>query len=387
MRRLRVAVVAPFGADPVNGVLVAAVASAAAVANRGVQVEMWLPHRWPADGFEAHVRRLDEAGVPRVVLHPERRTRAWLPRQALSRAAARDVDVVHLHSVFSPHMAQLARAAARPYVVTPHGGYSAAALQRSRWRKRVALATVEGWLLCNASAVVALTPAEAAELPGCVGRSTVQVVPNGVDPPPSVDDGALRRELELGPDDLLAVFAGRLDATHKGLDRLIDAVAGEPAWTLALVGPDVRGDGAALQARARRLGAGERVRFLGLRQGPALHEALAGGDVFALCSRWEGLPLTLLEALAHGTPAVVSPPVARAVPVAARGAGWVAPPGRIGAALQAAAQLEACHRGSYRAAALQLASAHRWETVGAQLATLYGRTAITSGSRWSPDGI
>lgn len=375
----RVAVVAPFGADPVNGVLVAAVATAAAVARQGVELEVWLPHPWPAEGFEAHVARLDAAGVARVVLDPQDPPRRWLRRPALARAAARSVDVVHLHSVFSPHVVQLARVVDCPYVFSPHGGYAAAALQRSRLRKRLALATVERRLLRRAAAVVALTEAEFEELLPWTGRTEVVVVPNGVDHPPDVDPGALRRELSLSDNDMLAVFAGRLDATHKGLDALVDGVAEAPGWTLALVGPDERGDRAGLEARARARGAVERCRFLGLRQGTALHEALAGGDVFTLCSRWEGLPLTLLEALAHGTPGLVSPAVERAVPLAARGAGWVSQPERIGATLRVVAAMDREEREIRRAAARQLAGEYRWEGVGSRMAALYEQVACGEG--------
>lgn len=377
----RVAVVAPYGADPVNGVLVAAAAGAAAAARQGVGVELWLPHAWPAEGFGDHLSRLETAGVPSVVLDTGEPARPWLRRSALRRARQRDVDVVHLHSAFSPHVAQLARAVRKPYVLSPHGAYSPAALQRSRWRKRLALATVERRLLRRSAAVVALTAAEQKHLSIWVAGTRLVVIPNGVDPPPPADRGALRRELGLDADAPLAVFAGRLDVAHKGLDDLVAGLADAPGWTLALVGPDDRGDRAVLEAEARRLGVAERCRFLGIRQGGALHDALAGADVLALCSRWEGLPLVLLEALAHGTPAVVSPAVERAVPVAASGAGWVCNPGRVGATLAEIATLGAEERARRADAARALARGYRWEEVGARLAGLYERAGPTSPTR------
>lgn len=371
----RVAVVAPYGADPVNGVLVAAVASAAAAAGQGAAVELWLPHPWPEVDFSEHVSRLDAAGVPQVVLDTRDPPRKWLRPAALRAARQRDVDVVHLHSAFSPHIAQLAWALRRPYVVTPHGAYSPAALRRSRARKLVALATVERAVLRRAQAFVALTDAEAADVGRWTGRTPVVVVPNGVEPPASVDREALRRELRVAPDVPLAVFAGRLDREHKGLDHLVAGLAAAPQWVLALVGPDDRGDRALLEAQARRLGAAERCRFLGLRQGRALHEALAGADVFALCSRWEGLPLALLEALAYGVPAVVSPAVERAVPVAASGAGWVCDPADVGATLRGVAAAGEAERRRRGKAAMHLAGEYRWEQVGRRLAGLYVRLA------------
>ncbi len=52
------------------------------------------------------------------------------------------------------------------------------------------------------------------------------------------------------------------------------------------------------------LGLGDRFRFLGYQSDPI--EVLAAGDVFCLSSRYEGLPIALLEALAIGLPAVVT---------------------------------------------------------------------------------
>lgn len=377
MSARRVAVVAPYGDDPVNGVLAAAVAGAAAAAEQGPAVELWLPHAWPGQGFSDHVARLETAGVPRVVLDTGDPSRQWLRPAALRAARQRDVGILHLHSAFSPHVAQLAWAVRRPYLVTPHGAYSPAALRRSRGRKRLALASVEGAVLRRARAVVALTDAEATDLRPWVDRARVVVVPNGVDPPVAVDRDALRRELDLAAGTPLAVYAGRLDREHKGLDDLVAGLAGAPGWVLALVGPDDRGDRAELERQARHRGVAERCRFLGMRQGPALHEALAGGDVFVLCSRWEGLPLSLLEALARGVPAVVSPAVERAVPVAARGAGWVCPPGGLATVLDAVAAAGQAERRSRGAAAAALAGEYRWEAVGRALADLYARLVTT----------
>jgi glycosyltransferase involved in cell wall biosynthesis len=375
MRQPVIAIVAPFGADPVNGVLVAAVAAAAAASHQGAAVEMWLPHAWPNEGFDAFSARLEDAGVSQVVLDLKEPARQWLRPGALRRARQRAVDLVHLHSVFSPHIWQLAWAVRRPTVITPHGGYSPAALQRGRTRKRVVGAGVERPTLRRADAVVALTDAEAAHLRQWCARCRVEVIPNGVDPAPAVDRGALRRELGVGPETPVAVYAGRLDQGHKGLDHLVAGLADAPGWALALVGPDDRLDRAAIEGQARELGIRDRCHFLGLRQGERLHEALAGADAFTLTSRWEGLPLTLLEALAHGTPAVVTPPVEAAVPVAARGAGWVCAPDEVGAALRAVAALGADERAERAARARELAASYRWDAVGARLAALYERVA------------
>jgi len=67
------------------------------------------------------------------------------------------------------------------------------------------------------------------------------------------------------------------------------------------------GDGelrGALEETARALGLGERIHFLGARQD--VPRLLHAADVFVLSSRWEGNPLSVMEAMAAGRPVVAT---------------------------------------------------------------------------------
>jgi glycosyltransferase involved in cell wall biosynthesis len=85
---------------------------------------------------------------------------------------------------------------------------------------------------------------------------------------------------------------------------LLRALAGlrELPWELWLVGGGER-EGA-VRREALRLDLGDRVRFFGERRD--VPEILAAGHVFVLASRWEGLPLTVLEAMRAGLPVVAA---------------------------------------------------------------------------------
>jgi glycosyltransferase involved in cell wall biosynthesis len=100
----------------------------------------------------------------------------------------------------------------------------------------------------------------------------------------------------------LVLAAGRL-APQKGFDRLIAAwaiVERDPrshGWRLDILGDGP--DGAALQAQARDL-----TRATIRPAMAAIDVAFAEAGLFAASSRFEGLPMVLLEAAAHGVPAV-----------------------------------------------------------------------------------
>ena len=94
---------------------------------------------------------------------------------------------------------------------------------------------------------------------------------------------------------------------QKGLDLLIRAFAALPqqrrtGWRLTLVGDGPERD--ALVGLAHRKGISDAVVFEGFRADPLTFMARAA--IFALPSRFEGMPNALLEAMAMGLPSVVS---------------------------------------------------------------------------------
>jgi glycosyltransferase involved in cell wall biosynthesis len=114
-------------------------------------------------------------------------------------------------------------------------------------------------------------------------------------------DPGLRLELNGGAHGPLVLVPARLDP-QKGHRHLIQAAVEVPGATFLLAG-----DGSerkVLNELAQSLGLGDRVVFLGYRGDiPAL---LAACDLVVLPSLYEGLPLSLLEAMAAGKPVIAS---------------------------------------------------------------------------------
>ena len=137
-----------------------------------------------------------------------------------------------------------------------------------------------------------------------IPASKLSAIPNGIRPRrPRPDRLGLRRQLGLHPSARIALTVGRL-VEQKGFDLLLRAapriVAEQPDSVLAWIGVGPLED--QLRAAVGALGLEGRVRFLGRRRDvPAL---LAASDVLVLPSRFEGLPLAALEAMAAGLPVV-----------------------------------------------------------------------------------
>jgi glycosyltransferase involved in cell wall biosynthesis len=219
------------------------------------------------------------------------RRRPWrFPAAALAvRRAVRETrpDVIH---AYNPAMGLAAGLATRrgrrpPGLVNLQGGAEA------DWPAAVRLVRLSGL------APVACGPGVAAALEEH-GLPPLATVPNAVAPAPPA---AGRSELGLAPGSRLVLAVGRL-VEQKNHALAIRALGALPDTTLAIAGEGpLRAE---LEHLAAEAGVADRVLFLGVR--PDARALMGAADAIVLPSRWEGLPLTALEALASGTPLVAT---------------------------------------------------------------------------------
>ncbi len=268
-----------------------------------------------AEGFPVHV-------VGRL---PGLDLRAVLSLAGLFRRER--VDVVHAHQYTPFFYAAAARRLGRgaPVLFTEHGRHFP-----DYPRKKRMLAN--RLLLGRRDRVVGVGRAVCRALVANEGlpESGVGLVYNGIDLSPfaaaSHDREAVRRELGLGADDLVLMQVARLDylKDHATAVNVVEHVAHRrPEVRLVLVGEGPEGPKIEDQVRRSRL---ERhVRFLGLRSD--VPRLLAAADLFLLTSISEGIPLTVIEAMAAGLP-VVSTDVGGLAEVVEDGkTGFLAPSG------------------------------------------------------------
>lgn len=266
----------------------------------------------PAARYDRHVVGLtgtgqlagefQQAGITVHVLHkrPGVDVRLWAALAALVRRER--FDVVHTHNV-TPwlYAGPAAVLAGARLIHTEHSNLfpeQRRLLAAERW-----LAPMTRWVIADSDDVRRCL-VERQRLPS----RNVITVRNGIDTgrfAPTADPVAARAQLALnGSGPVVGTVARLVEIKdHPTLLTAFRAVLEEfPRAVLLMVG-----DGPlrqALSTQAAALGMADRVRFLGRRTDiPAILPAL---DIFVLASRSEGLPLTVLEAMAAGIPVVAT---------------------------------------------------------------------------------
>jgi glycosyltransferase involved in cell wall biosynthesis len=214
-----------------------------------------------------------------------------------------EIEVVHVHSPLVAAVARVALrlpGARRPVVVGTEHNLWSSHRRGTRWANR-ATAGLEAHTIAVSEQVRASMSTRAA--------AGTEVLLHGAD----VDAIAGRRderararaELGLADDDLVVVTVANLRANkdYPTLLRagrlLLDRV---PGIRFVSVGQGPLAD--PLRALRDELELGDRFRFLGYREDPT--PVLVAGDVFCLSSRYEGLSIALVEAMAAGLPIVAT---------------------------------------------------------------------------------
>jgi glycosyltransferase involved in cell wall biosynthesis len=239
-------------------------------------------------------------------LSPLAHLRAFRSLVAILRAEK--PDLVHAHMPISGFLARLAaRIAGVPKVAyTCHGFlFNHAA---SSWPRRLLSLAME-WIAARVTDVfLTVSEAEAGDARRLHIAAHAEPVRNGRDPAVFHPDAAARARIreELGvPQDRVVIIAVSRLVWHKGYPELAAAMRSVPEAELWVVGERLDSDrGGDMEALLRGAGLSYRLRMLGYRTDvPAL---LAAADIFTLPSRFEGLPMSVIEAMLTGLPVVAT---------------------------------------------------------------------------------
>lgn len=219
-------------------------------------------------------------------------------------------DLVHIHGVYNINHILLARWLAKkeiPYIVSIHGGLMAEALKKSKYKKKIAIKLLIKNMLAQAASVHALNEQEASDISKIINHSSIKIIPNGVG-----HTSYQQEEKYLDNEKLNLLFIGRIDVHHKGLDKLFNTLDRDEfrkTVHLYLVGPYA--DQVDKMYIEKRISKSENlkaiVKVIGPKYGVEKEQYYQKADFFIHTSRYEGMPMAVLEALAAGIPAIVTP--------------------------------------------------------------------------------
>ena len=246
----------------------------------------------------------------------------------------RKIDVFHAHKTYAPacRFGLLAAVVARCEVVVSTDQLRSPGIppRRQRYLLRLLSGRMKGHIAVSTSLKQYLVEHLKFR------PDKVRVIPNWVDPDlfAGLDRAYVRKDLALAPDAMVIGCVARFHQ-QKGHPQLVAAAAElirrHPNLRVVLVGDGITYE--AIQAQVRALQLAPYFHFLGQRDDvPAL---LAAFDIFVLPSQYEGLPVSVLEAMASGKPVVATAVDGTVEAVDDQRTGLLVPPGDVAALTEA----------------------------------------------------
>lgn len=214
-------------------------------------------------------------------------------------------DIVILHGLYIMEYVKIGRmldSLTIPYVIVPHGSMTKSS-QRKKWfKKKLANFLFFNRFVSHAAAIQFLSQGE---LDASVFRFKKSFIgTNGINIPAN--------HRHQGENIRHISFIGRLDVFHKGLDMLIEAVSLNKQIfidnniQISIYGNDIKGRGAKLRKLISDFNVSDIITLNKEIFGDAKKMVLLSTDVFVLTSRFEGMPMGVLEALSYGIPCMVT---------------------------------------------------------------------------------
>ncbi len=230
-------------------------------------------------------------------------------------------DLVVFHESYYPEYLKIFKQLRRekiPYTIIPHGCLTKEA-QKKKWlKKKVANVLLFNRFIKDAEAIQCLSQRE---LESTKFRCRKFIGTNGILIPED-------RKETFNTDKTKFAYIGRLDAYHKGLDLLVDSVKAcaqkmrDNNCTLDIYGPDYHGRYANVERMIADRGVGDIVTLHPAISGEEKKRVLLDSDVFIQTSRFEGMPMGILEALSYGLPCLATDGTTLGKTIEKYDAGW-----------------------------------------------------------------
>ena len=217
-------------------------------------------------------------------------------------------DLVIFHEVYRIPYLTISRQLRKleiPYIIIPHGEMNNIAQHKKWLKKKLANLLLFSKFYNNAAAVQLLSEEE---MRGTTVIKTIKFLgTNGIHLPLMCKESTDKETLQI-------TYIGRLEIIHKGLDLLIRAIKtlGDDFKTIHknvkidMYGPDVKGRYAAVQSLIQENDVSNIITLHPAISGEEKKDVLSQADIFIQTSRYEGMPMGILEAMSYGIPCVIT---------------------------------------------------------------------------------
>lgn len=273
-------------------------------------------------------------------------------------------DIVIFHSLYHMQylsMANFLQQKEIPYLIQMHGALSINNYKKNKFKKWLANLLFFNSFMKNARRIIYLNHGE---YENCIVKKInpqFLIIPNGCDCISSF------RERQIG-EIINMVFVGRIDIHHKALDILADAIRclkqkNYNQICLSIYGINNEKDMDAL--KKLYYGLEDIVHLCPGVYGEAKEKVLRDADMFVLVSRFEGMPMGVLEALSFGVPCFVTPGTNMAEYIAEYKAGWITSldPEQIASDMISAVSCLKKSPSVYQRGSIELAKSLSWESI------------------------
>lgn len=207
-----------------------------------------------------------------------------------------------------------------PYIILPHGELTRQALKKKYFKKKLAYLLFFNRFVKHAAALQCLSQNEADNVKF---KNFKFIATNGVTMPDE-------KKTDFSQVGLKIVYVGRLDYYHKGFDIMFEGlqkvgdILRENQVKVDLYGPDLYNRAEKTKELISRFNVGDIVTLNDAVYDDEKRKILLDADIFIQTSRFEGMPLGILEALSLGLPCIVTEGTTLGGVIKSYDAGWVA---------------------------------------------------------------
>lgn len=281
-------------------------------------------------------------------------------------------DLVVFHEAYRVeylNISKILRKNKIPYIIIPHGELTVEA-QKKKWlKKKVANLLLFNRFINGAAAIQCLSQRE---LNSTHFGKRKFIGTNGIEMPD-------RQKKIFHNDEIQFTYIGRLDLYHKGIDLLIEAIALKKNFLrkhnckFNLYGPDNFGRGDKIRKLIFENEIGDFVHLKPAVSGQIKENILLDADVFIQTSRFEGMPMGILESLSYGVPVLITEGTTLGSYVREYNAGWVAETSveSIAKSFEKAIDEKKCFKGKGQQAIKLIEENFKWEKIAKNVVEKY----------------